>query len=160
MHFPALTAFAFATAASAQSVNDIGLQMDGGLLTVIYGQSCGPLACAPFIGGNLNGGGTRNLIHWSAQNTAYAIAIGLPGPCVAFPGIGNSLLLDPSSIVTLAVGATVPAPTAACRQGQARAQLTLPPVVPPGIVFRLQSLGISPSTGSPALGPAIEVTTV
>jgi hypothetical protein len=160
MRVPVSTLFLFAAAATAQSVPDVGLQLDGGILTVLYGQSCGPVACTPFPGGAVNGGATRNLIHSSAQNTIYAIAIGLPGPCLAFPGVGNALLLDPATVVTLAVGLTVPAPMAACRQGQARAQLAVPNAVPPGIMFRLQSLGISPSTGTPALGPAIEVRTV
>lgn len=43
--------------------------------------------------------------------------------------------------------------------GFGEATLTIPVNVPPGIVFRVQSLGISPSSGGLAFGPAIESTT-
>lgn len=144
----------------AAQVPDVGLTMDGGMLTVIYGQSCGPVTCTPFVGGAVAGGETRNLVHTGSPNTPFVIAIGLPGTCQRFPGIDNALLLG-SPITTIAVGTTGgPNPVSACRQGAARAQLQMPRGVPAGIVFRLQSFGTSGSSQGPAFSPAIEARTV
>lgn len=146
--------------ALAAQVPDVGLTMDGGMLTVIYGQSCGPVTCTPFVGGAVAGGETRNLVHTSSPNTAYVIALGLPGPCTRFPGIDNMLLLG-APITTVTVGTTGgPNPVSACRQGAGRAQLMVPRGVPAGIVFRLQSFGTSASSQGPAFSGAIEVRTV
>jgi hypothetical protein len=152
---PSLIALAFAAALPAQAI-DVGLTLSGGVLTVQYGQSCGPVACTPFPGGTMRPGETRTVTHHAPQNTPYVLAIGFPGACFQFPGIENSVLLAVPP-ATLAIGSvTMPALTAACRQSQARYQLTLPPA-PSGLVFRLQSLGQS-NSGALAFGPAIEVT--
>src|SRR5688500_15103385 len=43
----------------AQTANDVGLQMSGGILTVIYGQMCGAVTCTPLTGGGITPGETR-----------------------------------------------------------------------------------------------------
>ena len=155
--FPALALLALAAPALAQ-VNDVGLTMTGPTNTSLVGQACGPVTCTPFAAGALPPGAARTVTHHAAPNSLYALAIGLPGPCIQFPGITNDvqLLLPP---VTLAVGLTVASSptTAACRQGQARYQFVLPTGAPSGVVFRLQSLGVS-NSGALAFGPAIEAT--
>jgi hypothetical protein len=142
----------------AQGVTDVGLTLDGGALTVLYGQTCGAVACAPFPGATIGYGTTRTLTHYAALNSPFVLAMGLPGPCFQFPGIANSVLLG-APIVTLAVGITnQPVLTAACRVAGVRYQLAMPPAGPIGLVVRFQSLGVS-NSGMPAFGPAIEVTT-
>lgn len=151
-----LSAVAAATAC-AQSVNDVGLTMDGGILTVIYGQMCGATSCTPFPAGSVHFHDTRTVTHYGAVNSPYIVAIGFPGPCLPFPGIGNNLLLLPPPL-TLFVGVAVqPVLTGACRQAGARNTLTTPPSGPIGLVFRLQSLGVG-NAGLPAFGPALEAT--
>jgi hypothetical protein len=155
--FPVLALLALAAPALAQ-VNDVGLTMTGPTNTSVVGQACGPLACTLFNAGTLAPGAARTVTHHAALNSLYALAIGLPGPCLQFPGIANDvlLLLPP---VTLAVGVTASPglSTSACRQGQARYQFIVPAGAPSGVVFRLQSLGVS-NSGALAFGPAIEAT--
>ena len=152
-----LGALAAALPSQATGVNDVGLTLSGGVLTVIYGQTCGPLACAPFPGGTIALGETRTVTHWAAPTTPYVLAIGFPGPCIQFPGVANSLLLG-FPIETLAIGTVQLASSiSACRQGAARYTLVMPPAGPTGIMFRLQSLGVG-NSGALAFGPAIEVT--
>src|SRR5688572_2394952 len=81
-----------ARSASAQAI-DVGLTMDGGALTVIYGQDCGPVPCTPFPGGSVGANQQRNLTHYAAPQTLYVIAIGVPAPCTPIPGFDNALLL-------------------------------------------------------------------
>jgi hypothetical protein len=80
--------------------------------------------------------------------------------CLPFAGIGNALALDLPP-VTLAVGVTAPvgASTVACRVTPGRTVLAMPASVPPGIAFRLQSIGISASTQGPAFARAIDSVT-
>jgi hypothetical protein len=143
---------------AAAQVTDVGLTMFGATNTSLAGQACGPVPCGPFAAGTMRPGETRTVVHHAAASTPYVLAIGFPGPCFPFPGIANDvqLALPP---VTLAVGATAAQgfSTAVCRQTQARYQLTLPAGAPSGIVFRLQSLGVS-NSGALAFGPAIEAT--
>lgn len=134
--------------------------MDGGLLTAIYGQDCGAVNCTPMFGGNIGGGGTRSLMQYSAPATLYVIAIGLPGPCVTIPGFANPLLLQDPVVLGFGVTSAPPLIPLPCQQGVASESFTLPATVPTGFVFRAQSLGVSPSTGTFAFGPAIEITTV
>lgn len=160
MHLPRALLLGAALAApavpAAAQATDVGLTMTGGLLTVIYGQACGPVACTPFSGGAMAPGESRVIVHHAARNTPYVLAIGFAGPCTAFPGIENSLLLQLLP-ATLSVGvASAPSLTSVCPQAQARYQLNLPMTAPTGFSFRLQSLGVS-NSGALAFGPAIDV---
>ena len=137
--------------ATAQE-QDIGLTLDR------LGQICGTVTCAPIPVGTIARGSTGTVFHYSAVVSPYVVAIGLPGPCVVIPGLGNSLLLG-SPIETLSVGTTstppfVPTP---CQQGVALLQLPIPAAAPVGFLFRLQSAGVS-NSGTIAFGPALEAT--
>jgi hypothetical protein len=158
---PTLLALTLATNLATAQATDVGLTMDGGMLTVIFGQDCGTVPCTPFLAGPTGGGQPRNLVHYGAAQTLYVIAIGLPTPCIPIPGFDNALqLLDP---IVLDFGLTtsppfVPLPCG-MSQGVANFQLVLPATVPAGITFRIQSLGVSGS-GAFAFGPTLESTTV
>lgn len=157
-----LLGFSFCAMLSASAmaqVPDVGLTMDGGVLTVIYGQVCGPVSCTPLTGGTVGAGQTRSLVHYSAPATLYAIAIGFAGPCVAVPGFDNPLLLQSPLILGFGLTSAPPFVPLPCQQGIASESFTLPNTTPPGIVFRVQSLGVSPSTGLFAFSDAIEATT-
>ena len=143
--------------ATAQiSFNEIGLTMDGGVLTVLYGQVCGPVTCQPFPGGTVGPGQTRNLTHYGQPVSLYIFALGLPGPCLAVPGFGNVLLLDnPINILDFGVTTTPPFVPTGCNQGMGFTQLSIPLGAPLGFQFRLQSLGVT-NSGALAFGPAID----
>lgn len=147
------------SAVAAQS-QDIGLWLDGGMLTVIYGQDCGPVGCAPMFGGTMTGGEARNLTMLSAPQTLYALAIGTPGGCVTVPGFDNAVLLQDIIVLDFGLTSAPPFVPYPCQQGLAGYTLQLPASFPAGIVFRLQSLGVSVANGVFGFGPAIEVTTV
>jgi len=138
---------------------DIGLTMDGGVLTVIYGQDCGPVSCTPFVAGPVGVGTNRTLVHLSAPQTLYAIAIGLPGPCVAVPGFDNVLLLASPVVIGWGLTSSPPFVGLPCQQGMASEQLQIPAGAPVGFVFRVQSFGQS-LAGQFAFGPAIESVTI
>ncbi len=146
--------------APAQISNDIGLTLDSGGLTVLFGQFCGPVPCAPFAGGTIAVGSTRVVSHGAAALTPFALAVSLPSTnCAQIPGIANMLQLDLGAQI-LATGVTgPPVPAAFCPRGVANVQLTVPPSIPPGIAFVLQSIGVTWS-GSFAFGPAIAAVTV
>ena len=152
---------ALAAPATAQA-SDVGLTLDGGMLTVIFGQDCGPVTCQPLFGGNVGMQQARVLTHYGQAQSLYLIALGLPGACVQIPGLDNPLLLtDP--IIILGAGLTssppfVPLPCP--NQGIAQETIFLPLGLQPGLVFRAQSLGISTTTGNLAFSPAIECTVV
>ena len=152
---------ALLTGTTTAQATDIGLTMDGGVLTVIYGQDCGPVGCQIFPGGIVGAGESRTLVHYSNHSSLFAIAIGLPGPCTPLPGIENPLLLSSPVILEFSITTTPPFVPLPCNgnQGVGQATLSIPPGAPPGFVFRLQSLGISPSSGNLALGPTIEAIT-
>ena len=154
---------AFSQAALAQA-QDIGLTMDGGVLTVIYGQDCGPVGCTPFVGGQVAAGSSRSLVHLSAPQTLYAVAIGNPGACLAVPGFDNRLLLANPIVLGWGLTSAPPFVGLPCQQGMAFEQLVIPAGVPAGIVFRVQSFGQSlggPAGPGPfAFGPTIEATTI
>ncbi|HEX6812036.1 MAG TPA: hypothetical protein VF384_10475 [Planctomycetota bacterium] len=156
---PCLLAGAMAAGSvSAQiQVNEIGLTMNGGPLTVIYGQVCGPVTCQPFPGGTIAPGQTRNLMHYSNPVSLYIIAAGLPGPCFSIPGFGNVLLLDSPIVLDFGVTTTPPFVPTGCNQGMGGTTLSIPPMAPLGFVLRLQSLGVS-NGGILSFGPAIETT--
>jgi len=150
-----------AAAISAQStrVADVGLTLDGGALTVTFGQACGPVPCKPLLAGPIGRGQLRELVHYGAPLTPFAIAIGTPKPiCVTVPGIANGLLLGlPPMVIAFGVtGAQLSDLT--CTQGMAQMPLKLPGAVPLGFVFHVQSIGLSHSTGQPAFSPALELT--
>ena len=148
-----------ASFAPAQS-QDIGLTSSGGPLTVLYGQICGPVACQPFVGGNVAAGQTRDFTHYGAPRSNYAIVLGLPGPCTSLPGLDNRLLLGPP-FVPIAAGLTSAPPLVPtrCGQGLAPNTLAIPRTAPIGLVFRVQSFGVS-NSGAQGFGPAIDVTIV
>jgi hypothetical protein len=147
-----------ATAAAAQT-QDVGLYMDGGLLTVLYGQECGPVNCTPFVSGPVGAGETRSLTLFGAPVSFYAVALGFPGACLSIPAFDNVLLLDSPLILGFGLTSTPPFVPTPCQQGLAVETLTIPVGTPPGIVFRVQSLGVS-NSGVWAFGPAIEATTI
>ncbi|HZN38732.1 MAG TPA: hypothetical protein VFD82_08005 [Planctomycetota bacterium] len=153
---PCLLAGAIAGNVTAQ-YNEVGLTMDGGVLTVIYGQVCGPVTCQPFPGGTVGPGQTRLLVHYSNPTSLYIIAIGLQGPCLPVPGFGNVLLLDSPVILSFGVTSTPPFVPTGCNQGMDSYTLSIPPSAPLGFQFRVQSLGFS-NFGVLAFGPAIEAT--
>lgn len=152
-----LLSCAIAQPALAQA-QDIGLTMDGGLLTVVYGQSCGPVSCTPFVGGPIAAGESRTIEHLSAPQTLYAIAIGNPATCVAVPGFDNFLLLGSPVVLGWGLTSAPPFIGLPCQQGMASQQLTIPIGAPAGIVFRVQSFGQSLS-GQFGFGPTIEAST-
>jgi hypothetical protein len=162
MRFRTSASIAFIAAATpllcqTNTVNDIGLVMSSSNAGSVFGQACGPVTCATFPAGTVGLGATRGLTHYGAPNSPYVLAIGLPGPCTPFPGIGNFLNLA-IPMQTLAIGvASAPNPTSACLQGSGRYVLNLPAAAPTPITFRVQSLGMS-NSGAPAFGPAIEAT--
>lgn len=153
--FAATALTQFATA----QTTDVGLTMDGGMLTVIFGQDCGPVGCQPFPGGSVGRGQTRSLTVWAAPATPYLILVGLPGPCLPIPGIDNPLLLSTFDLTILGFTSAPPFVPTPCQQGTASEPLTIPLTVPPGLVFRAQVLGFG-SGNVLALGPAIEATVV
>jgi hypothetical protein len=143
------------------TVTDVGLTLDGGMLTVIYGRSCGTFTCTPHVGGSVGGGENRTLTCFGAPGTAFVVALGLPAPvCFPFPGIANSLMLDPSALATIGFGVTGNLGISICPATGGRLAFPVPPVVPPGIVFRLQGLATSPGLMAPAFTNAIEAQTV
>ena len=155
----AAVAFAAALHSQTTAVNDVGLTIGDPNTSVSVGQACGPVACTPLLGGTMAGGSTRTVLHHAAPNSPFVLAIGLPGPCLQIPGLANSLLLLPLP-VTLTVGiVSSPSLTANCHQGTGRFSLTLPAGAPSGVVFRLQSIGVS-NSGAVAFGPAIEAQTL
>lgn len=149
----ALSSFAFA------QTQDVGLTMDGGLLTVIYGQDCGPVGCTPMVAGPVGVGTTRSVTHYSAPQTLYAVAIGFPGSCVQVPGFDNSLLLQSPVVVGWGLTSAPPFVALPCQQGLATASFTIPAGAPAGVAFRIQSLGESLAGGF-AFGPALEAVTL
>lgn len=153
-----LAGVALLGSATAQAT-DIGLTMSGGMLTVIYGQDCGPVTCTPFVGGPVGLGQSRSVVHYSAPATLYAVAIGFPGACLSIPGIDNVLLLSSPVILGASLTSAPPFVPTPCQQGVASESFTIPPTAPVGVVFRVQSFGLS-NSGVWAFGPAIEMTTV
>jgi hypothetical protein len=151
-----------AAPALAQTADDVGLTLDGGMLTVIFGQDCGPVGCAPLFGGNVGIQQSRVLTHYGQAQSLYFIVLGLPGSCLQVPGIDNALLLtDPVIILGAGLTSSPPFVPLPCpNQGIAQETIFLPPGLPPGLVFRAQSLGLSTSTGNLAFSPAIECTVV
>lgn len=143
--------------AQTTTVTDVGLTMASGLLTVLWGQSCGPVTCTPMPGGSVGLGSTLNITHHAAMNSPFFIAIGLPGPCIPVSGFANSLLLGQPAELLAAGSVTQGSAISACRQGQARHTMQIPPTAPVPITFRLQSLGVS-NSGQLAFSPAIETT--
>jgi hypothetical protein len=153
-----LLALTLAPFAAAQAT-DVGLTMDGGVLTVIYGQDCGPVPCTPFVAGPIGIGQPRNLIHYGAPQTLYAIAVGLPVPCVPIPGFDNALQLWDPIILDFGITTSPPFVPLPCPQGIANFQLVVPPSAPLGLTFHIQSLGVS-NSGAFAFGPTITTTIV
>lgn len=153
----ALAAALLAAPVTAQQVADVGLMMDGGVLTVIYGQSCGPFTCQPFQAGPTGAGQPYNVYIFGAPLQFFALAADFPtgAACLPFPGVGNSLLLL-NQPVTLAIGAIGAGSfTSVCQQGRATYQLTFPLGTPPGVQFLLQGVAISATQNIPAFTVAI-----
>ena len=149
---------ALLSAGAAAQAEDVGLYLDGGVLTVVYGQECGPVGCTPFAGGGVAGGESRNLFLYGAPQTLFAVAIGLPGPCVTLPGFDNALLLADPVVFAFGLTSAPPFVPTPCQQGIANATLVLPAGVPAGVTFRVQSLGQS-SSGRFAFGLSVEAIT-
>ena len=156
-----LTAALAAAPLLAQSVQDVGLTMDGGLLTVIYGQACGPFSCTPRVAGNVAAAQPRVVVVYGAPVQIYVLAIDLANsaPCFAFPGIANSLVLGVQPF-TLAIGILGPGGViGACQQGRAPYSLLFPLGTPSGVQFQLQALAMSPTQNVPAFTIALQATT-
>lgn len=156
------TAIAAPVAAQAGSlaVHDVGLTLDGGMLTVIYGQSCGPFSCQPFQAGPVGRGQLRIATVHGAPQQLYVLAVSLASiamPCQLFPGVGNALVLGQPN--TLAIGVLGPSvPGTVCLQGRADYPLLLPPQAPVGVPFELQALAWSASHQQPAFTIALSAT--
>jgi len=147
-------------AAQASNVADVGLTMDGGILTVIYGQSCGPFSCTPWVAGPVAPGQPRIVVVYGAPTQVYVLAIDLfsSQPCLPIPGLGNALILSPQPI-TLAVGVTGPGnPTSVCLQGRGAYSLSFPLGAPSGLPFQLQALAMSAAQNVPAFTIALQST--
>lgn len=156
-----LTATLAATlpAQGSATVNDVGMTMDGGMLPVIFGQSCGPFTCTPLYAGPVAAGQPgRTVIVYGAPNQPFALAIDLANsaPCMPFPGIANSLILGVQP-VTLAFGliggGILVGP---CNQGRAWYGLSFPVGAPSGVQFELQALAMSASQNVPAFTIALQ----
>lgn len=144
---------------AVSQAQDIGLTMDAGLLTVLYGQVCGPVGCTPFVAGPTGVGTSRSVVHYSAPQTLYAIAIGLPGPCVATPAFDNSLLLQNPIVIGWGLTSAPPFVGLPCQQGLATEVVAIPAGAPTGFTFRVQSFGQS-LNGNFGFGPALESITI
>ncbi len=141
-----LPTFLFAASLAAQTTSDIGLTIDSGGLTVLYGQICGPVPCQPLPGPTIAAGTTRYVTQNAAAWSPFALALGAPptSGCLQFAGIANGLLLD-APIVLFAVGVTgppVPVAFGLCPRGVATVPLVVPIGAPSGFHFVLQSIGI------------------
>ena len=155
-----LLPFLVVSAPAQATVTDVGLTLLGSSITPLYGQYCGNVTCTPFTGRTVALSQTVSLVHYAAPSSPFVIAIGLPGPCIQFPGIANSVLLDLSTVQTLSIAVTSGAgqiPT--CPQVTSRGAftMTMPPTAPLPITFRFQSLGVSNNT-MPAFSNALELT--
>lgn len=154
-----VAALPLAAAVPAQSASNVGLTMDGGMLTVLYGQACGAFTCQPFVAGPVGAASPRNVYVYGAVQQPYVLAIGLTNtaPCITIPGLANSLvLLGP---ITLQVGLTAaPVLTSVCPQARDRYLLQFPAGTPVGVGFQLQALATSATQG-PAFTIAIESVT-
>ncbi len=149
------------------SVNDVGLTMQIGLptsLSPVAGQACGPFTCTPFPSGSLTTTAAslvRTVRVYGDANSLYVLAMStgpIVQPCVPIPGIGNALILG-APMVVVAFGVTgpyLPSTSLACHQGVGTVQLTLPPVSPSVIPFRIQALTYSFLTQGPAFTVAIQ----
>ncbi len=160
-HF-ALTAMLLTAPALCQQATDTGLMMGGGILTVIYGQDCGPFSCQPFHAGPTGSGIPYNVHVFGAPNQPYVLAADIlpaTSPCVSFPGIANALLLI-NNPVTLDLGLIGPASTVGtCYRGRATYTLQFPNGTPPGVTYYLQGLTMSSALQMPAFTVAIRSTT-
>jgi hypothetical protein len=154
-----LLALPLATSLATAQATDVGLTMDGGMLTVLYGQICGPVPCTPFTAGPIGIGQPRNFMHYGAPQTLYAIAVGLPTPCVPIPGFDNALQLWDPIILDAGLTSAPPFVPTPCQQGVAGYTLQLPANAPVGLTFHIQSLGVS-NSGAFAFGPTIVTTIV
>jgi len=164
--FAILAACSLATAqTNTTSVADVGLAIDGGVLTVSFGQACGPFSCRPFPAGQVGPTTTstraRTVTVHGAPNSVYVLGVSqapLATPCTTVPGIGNALILG-QPITLLAFGVTSaggPVSSTACRQGQGTFVLNVPNTVPSGFTFLLQALATSATTGGPAFTVALQ----
>ncbi|MBM4059811.1 MAG: hypothetical protein FJ265_01770 [Planctomycetes bacterium] len=153
----ALAALPLAAQGGTTAVQDVGLTLDGGMLTVIYGRDCGPFTCQPMFAGPVGIGQQRIVSVYGAPSQVYVLAFSLASltqPCILVPGIGNALILGHPIVV--AIGVTSPAmPGSTCQQGRANYPFTFPPTAPPGMPFEIQGLAISPSLGVPAFTIAL-----
>lgn len=153
-----LQSFLLATTLAAPAVaqaQDVGLTLD---VSPFFGQDCGPVTCQPLPGGIVSMLQPRVLTHYGAAQSFYAIAIGLPGPCLQVPGFDNVLLLsDPIILIGAGITSSPPFVPLPCDQGIANETLLLPAGLAIGLVFRIQSIGISGS-GVLAFSAAIEAT--
>jgi hypothetical protein len=150
-----LLALSFSSLSAQTSATDAGLMIIGASVTQTFGQMCGTVTCTPIPAGTVSPGNTRMVAAYGAPGTPYILAIGLPGPCLPFPGIANSLLL--SSPATLSIGTTLQVSTSSCPVAAGRYTLMVPANAPTGFTFRLQALVMSFGQAMPAFTPALEL---
>lgn len=143
------------------TVQDVGLTLSPGVLTVIYGQVCGPFSCTPASAGALAAGSANEIAVWAASNTPFVVGISAavtPTPCLPLPGLANALLLDPAAVAVFGIGVIpqqVPMPFG-CQVSRQNLPFVLPPGAPSGLAFRLQAVGTSASTRQLAFSSALD----
>jgi hypothetical protein len=150
--------------AAQSQVSDVGLTFSPWpMLPVLFGQDCGPFSCLPMSSGPIGAASTGSITVYGAPNAPYALGISIAagaGPCVSVLEIGNTLLLDPASTVTLAFGIVPPSSVPlACGNGYANVSLPVPYGTPTGLQFRLQAIATGGNSRQVAFTIAIDGST-
>ena len=118
----------------------VGLTLSGGGIRI--GQLCGSLECTP-ARVQLAAGNRYTLTTYARPGEPFVVVVGAVGSCRAVPRIAGSFILD-RPIHTLAIGRIGPLDRSlGCLQGIGTTTLKLPPRLPPGFTFAVQSLSHS-----------------
>jgi len=125
------------------------------------GTFCGGFTCVP---AQMSAAQNDALTMTVRTEMRMPFAIGVSttlGRCAPIPGIGNQLILDPSTVDTLVIGVVSnPSPILACWSGFEDVVVRLPPLPSP-TTFYLQAVAAGPDGSggtSPAFTVAVECT--